>query len=139
MVFVKPQDRKHEETEFLRRVGTGERVESFETIRQNKQGGLIEVLVTLSPMRDLEGNIIGLSKIARDLTERLTNEPLQMEQDRAALSAQTRTDLMVSLSHELRTPLNHIVGFSQVLAESTTAAQRVPVDAIANAASQLIE
>lgn len=139
MLFVIPEGRKHEESQFLRRVGSGERIESFETIRQNKQGDLIEVSVTLSPMRDSSGKIVGVSKIARDLTEARTNERLKHEQDRAELAAQTRTELMVSLSHELRTPLNHILGFSQTLSDSATAAQQLQINAIKDAAGQLIE
>jgi len=63
-----PQDRLHEETEILRRIRAGERVDHFETIRQRKDGTLIDVSVTISPMRDETGTIIGASKIARDVT-----------------------------------------------------------------------
>ena len=139
MLFVIPEGRKHEETDFLRRVGLGERIESFETIRQNKQGDLIEVSVTLSPMRDAQGRIVGVSKIARDLTEARSNERLKHAQDRAELAAQTRTELMVSLSHELRTPLNHILGFSQTLSDGASATQQPQINAIRDAATQLLE
>src|SRR5678815_2902988 len=57
-----PQDRLHEETEILRRIRAGERVDHFETIRQRKDGTLIDVSVTISPMRDEAGTIIGASK-----------------------------------------------------------------------------
>jgi PAS domain S-box-containing protein len=71
-----PPDRQQEEPEILRRLKNGERVEHFETKRLTKDGRLIDVSVTVSPVKDSQGNIIGLSKIARDITasRRLTEE-----------------------------------------------------------------
>jgi PAS domain S-box-containing protein len=62
-------DRYGEEESILQRLRRGERVEPFETIRRRKDGSLIHVSVTISPIRDAEGRIIGASKIARDITE----------------------------------------------------------------------
>jgi PAS domain S-box-containing protein len=63
-----PDNRKQEEPEILGRLKNGERVEHFETKRLTKDGRLIDVSVTVSPIRDPQGNMIGLSKIARDIT-----------------------------------------------------------------------
>ena len=63
-----PEDRHAEEPEILRRLKSGQRVDHFETRRMTKDGRLIDVSVTVSPVRDKHGNIIGLSKIARDIT-----------------------------------------------------------------------
>jgi PAS domain S-box-containing protein len=63
-----PRDRLDEEPEILRKIGAGERVDHFQTIRQRKDGRPIDVSVTISPIRDAAGNIIGASKIARDIT-----------------------------------------------------------------------
>jgi PAS domain S-box-containing protein len=65
-----PPDRQHEEPEILARIRSGERVEHYETVRRRKDGTLIDISVTVSPIRDRDGHIIGASKIARDIGER---------------------------------------------------------------------
>ena len=65
-----PPDRRNEETEILGRIRRGERVEHYETVRQRKDGSLVEISLTVSPIKDAEGRTIGASKIARDITER---------------------------------------------------------------------
>jgi PAS domain S-box-containing protein len=64
-----PQDRQDEERTILTRIRRGERIEHFETVRQRKQGSLIVVSLTVSPVKNTEGKIVGASKIARDITE----------------------------------------------------------------------
>jgi PAS domain S-box-containing protein len=65
-----PMDRHDEESEILSRIRRGERIDHYETLRQRKDGSLIEISVTVSPLKNAEGRIIGASKIARDITER---------------------------------------------------------------------
>ena len=65
-----PHDRLHEEPMILGRLKSGERVDHFDTIRRRKDGTLLNIALTISPVRDAKGNIIGASKIARDITER---------------------------------------------------------------------
>ena len=65
-----PSDRVQEEAEILRRVGRGENVKHFDTERMRKDGSLIAISVTVSPIKDSRGKIIGASKVARDITER---------------------------------------------------------------------
>jgi PAS domain S-box-containing protein len=65
-----PPDRLKEEPEILARIRRGERVDHFETVRRHKDGRLIDISLTISPVRDGRGRIIGASKIARDITER---------------------------------------------------------------------
>jgi PAS domain S-box-containing protein len=69
ITIVIPQDRQDEERKILTRVRRGERIEHFETVRQRKHGSLIWVSLTISPIKNAEGKIIGASKIARDITE----------------------------------------------------------------------
>jgi PAS domain S-box-containing protein len=64
-----PQDRQDEERTILTRIRRGERIDHFETIRQRKHGSLIVVSLTVSPVKNPEGKIVGASKIARDITE----------------------------------------------------------------------
>ena len=65
-----PPDRLNEEPEILARIRRGERVDHFETVRRRKDGSLVDISLTISPVRDGQGQIVGASKIARDITER---------------------------------------------------------------------
>ncbi len=69
ITIVIPKDRQDEERTILSRIRRGERIDHFETIRQRKHGSLIAVSLTVSPVKNAEGKIIGASKIARDITE----------------------------------------------------------------------
>jgi PAS domain S-box-containing protein len=74
ITMVIPQDRQDEERTILTRIRRGERIDHFETIRQGKHGSLIVVSLTVSPVRNAEGKIVGASKIARDITEQKRNQ-----------------------------------------------------------------
>lgn len=69
-----PADRLHEEPRILGRIRRGERIDHYETVRRRKDGTLLDISVTVSPLKDQSGTIIGASKIARDITERTQNE-----------------------------------------------------------------
>jgi PAS domain S-box-containing protein len=69
ITIVIPKDRQDEERTILSRIRRGERIDHFETIRQRKHGSLIAISLTVSPVKNAEGKIIGASKIARDITE----------------------------------------------------------------------
>lgn len=66
-----PPDHQDEEPDILRRLRKGERVDHFETVRRRKDGSLLDVSLTISPVKDKKGTIIGASKIARDITEQV--------------------------------------------------------------------
>src|SRR3954467_5832671 len=85
ITLIIPKDRLEEEPKILARMRVGERVDHFETIRQTKDGRLINVSVTISPMRDQQGHIIGASKIARDIT---TQKRFQQELEAARHAAE---------------------------------------------------
>jgi PAS domain S-box-containing protein len=72
--MIIPQDRLKEEDEILSRLRRGLRIDHFETIRQSKSGRLLDIAITVSPIKDNKGRIIGASKIARDITERRSDE-----------------------------------------------------------------
>ncbi|XHR97026.1 PAS domain S-box protein [Mucilaginibacter sp. UC70_90] len=96
-----PEDRQNEEPHILSRLITGERVDHFETRRQTKDGRLLDVSLTISPVMDKQGKIIGLSKIARDITDKKQEE-------------QRKNDFIGMVSHELKTPLTSLAAIIQV-------------------------
>src|SRR5687767_397543 len=87
ITIIIPADRLHEEPRILARIRAGERVDHFETVRVTKDGRPVHISVTISPVRDREGNIIGASKVARDITA-LKNAELEraelLQRERAA-------------------------------------------------------
>ena len=74
ITIVIPKDRQNEEREILTHIRRGEGIVHFETVRQRKHGSLIAVSITVSPVKNAEGKIIGASKIARDITEQKRNQ-----------------------------------------------------------------
>jgi PAS domain S-box-containing protein len=72
-----PPDRQDEESGILERLRRGERVDHYETVRRRKDGSLVEISLTVSPVRNAKGKIIGASKVARDITERRRAEERQ--------------------------------------------------------------
>lgn len=80
MLKIFPPDRMDEETHILSKLKSGEKVDHFQTIRLHKSGKQVHISVTVSPIYDAEGNIVGASKIAKDITEKLNTEKLVWRQ-----------------------------------------------------------
>jgi PAS domain S-box-containing protein len=104
-----PPDRQSEEDQVLATIRAGKAVEHFDTIRQRKDGTLIEISLSVSPVRARDGTIIGASKIARDVSE-----PRRLAR-RAEEAARAKDEFLAMLSHELRTPLNAVLGYTRML------------------------
>jgi PAS domain S-box-containing protein len=103
------------------------RSDHFETKRVRKDGRVIDVSVTVSPIRNSDGTIIGASSVARDMTEHnVMAEALKASELRSLMAVSHAKDEMVSLvSHELRTPLASLLGFTELLySRDFTADQR---------------
>jgi hypothetical protein len=102
--------------EILNKIRKGLHVDHYETMRRRKDGETIHVSLTISPVRDKSGQIIGASKIARDITERKLAERALLEQ--AEQLARSNTDLQQFshlISHDLQEPLRTIASFSELL------------------------
>ncbi len=77
-----PKDRQAEETEILRKIRRGESIDHYQTVRRCKNGSLIDVSLTISPVKDAKGEIIGVSKIARDISQHKKDDRRLVEQAR---------------------------------------------------------
>ena len=123
ITLIIPADRLAEENDVLARIRRGERVDHFDTVRVTRDGRLVDVSITVSPVKDSSGRIIGASKIARDISERRRLEEqreqlLAREQDarvQAEALNRAKDELLATVSHELRTPLNSIFGWARMM------------------------
>ena len=97
-----PPERQAEEPEILARVRNGERLMHYETVRVTKDGRRIPISLTISPIKNVSGEIIGASKIARDISERIGIENALREAERR------KDEFLAMLAHELRNPLTPI-------------------------------
>ena len=121
-----PRDRPNEEQEILGRLQRGERVDHFETVRQTKDGRQIEVSLTISPIKDVEGQIVGASKIARDITQRKAVEAALRESNaRTTAILESSLDAIIVIDHqskilEFNPAAEQIFGFrrAEVLGQS---------------------
>ena len=109
-----PADRQSEEDDILARVRRGERIGHFETVRVAKDGGRVDISLTVSPLRDQLGNVIGASKVARDISERRQAEKLQRL-------------LMDELNHRVKNTLATI----QAIASQSLQHAKSPADFVA--------
>ena len=118
-----PPDRAGEEWDLIESVFSGQAVEHFDTQRVCKDGRIVDVSLTVSPIRNKDGTIVAASTIARDITERKQGEEqrkrAQLEaeaaRDDAERANRAKNEFLSRMSHELRTPLNVVLGFAQLL------------------------
>ena len=114
--MIIPDELQSEEDVVLAKIRAGEKVDHYETTRQRKDGTRLNISLTVSPIHDETGVIVGASKIARDITERvrLAEENARLY-EMAREANRMKDEFLAVLSHELRTPLNAIVGYARLL------------------------
>jgi PAS domain S-box-containing protein len=152
ITMIIPPDVRHEEDTVLAKIRRGDVVDHFETVRVRKDGSSVHVELTVSPVFAADGRIVGVSKIARDISDRMRLEDersalLTREQEaRADAEAGNRAkdEFLAILSHELRTPLNAVYGWARMmqagkLDEETSARALDAIVRNANAQVQLID
>ncbi len=132
ILMLLPPERQHEEAKILATLRRGDRIDHFETVRVRKDGTRIDVSVSVSPIKDDTGRIVGAAKIARDVTERRL---IEAERDRllaaeqaaraqAEEASRAKDEFLSMVSHELRTPLAAILGWAAVLRQGSLSPER---------------
>jgi PAS domain S-box-containing protein len=120
-----PPGRLNEEPYILEHLRRGERVDHYETVRRRKDGSEIDISLTVSPVGDKSGKVIGASKIARDISSRRQaeerlKEALAREREargEAERANRSKDEFIALVSHELRSPINAILGWTHALRE----------------------
>jgi PAS domain S-box-containing protein len=118
IMLVVPADRRDEEQSIIDRVAAGARIERFETVRLRKDGSIVEVAISVSPILDAARNVVGASKTARDLTaQRRTDEVLRVteEQLRHAQKMEAVGRLAGGVAHDFNNVLFVILSYSSML------------------------
>jgi PAS domain S-box-containing protein len=109
ITIIIPKELRGEEAQILEKIRRGESVDHFDTVRLTKDGRRITISLTVSPVRDSRGIIVGASKIARDISQRKLMEQMLVERDEALRQADRRKDQFLALvAHELRNQLGAI-------------------------------
>ena len=128
-----PPERHDEERSILERLRRGERIEHYETVRVAKSGRAVDISLTISPIRNSSGRIIGASKVARDITLwKHTQEALRQSEEKLRRQAQeleqqliasgrlvSLGEITASMAHEFNNPLGIVMGFTQDLLSET--------------------
>ena len=109
VTMLMPPDRVNEEPGILERIRRGEKIDHYETVRRRKDGTLLDISLTISPLFDERGRIVGASKISRDITDRRRAEQVLRDADRR------KDEFLATLAHELRNPLAPIMNSVELL------------------------
>ncbi len=111
VMTIIPPELQEEERHILQRLRHGERIEPFDTVRLARDGKRVDVSLTISPLKNTEGDVVGSSKIMRDIQARKEFERRLLEEDRL------KDEFLAMLAHELRNPLAPIRTASEILSQ----------------------
>lgn len=135
-----PENRLEEEIEIISKIGRGEHIRHFQTLRRRKDGSLVDISLAISPIMDSEGRITGASKVARDITEQVQMlKDLEKANLEAEKANKAKSAFLANMSHELRTPMTAVLGFAEILrAESNEPGYIDKVDSISRNGKYLL-
>jgi len=117
MLRLIPAELHHEENEILRKLRAGERIDHFETTRVRKNGEKIEVSVTISPIKNANGEVIGASKVARDISDRKRMESLLLQSEKLAATGR----MAAAIAHEINNPLESLINLIYLARQNCSA------------------
>ncbi|MGO4517251.1 PAS domain S-box protein [Terriglobus sp. 2YAB30_2] len=127
-----PEELQYEEKEILEKLHAGEKVEHYETTRLSKNGDLRQVSITISPIRNDAGKVIGASKIARDISERKKMEFLLVQAEKLAATGR----MAAAIAHEINNPLASVLNLI-FLARQSSASRAEIQEYLGTAESEL--
>jgi PAS domain S-box-containing protein len=105
ILMLIPKELQHEEGDILAKLRAGERIDHYETVRQTKSGEMLDVSITISPIRDESGVVTGASKIARDISDRRRIERLLLQSEKLGATGR----MAASIAHEINNPLESLI------------------------------
>jgi PAS domain S-box-containing protein len=114
-----PEELQHEEAAILSKIRTGERISHYETLRIRKNGERFDASITISPLIDQEGKIIGASKIAREITERKRLEKQLIQSEKLAATGR----MAATVAHEINNPLDSVLNLLYLARQSGSFAE----------------
>lgn len=116
-----PEHLRHEEDEILRKLRSGQKIEHYETTRVSKSGETREVSITISPIRDGKGEVIGASKIARDVSDRKKVERMAVEAEKIATTGR----MAAAIAHEINNPLASVLNLIYLARQNDFSMQEI--------------
>jgi PAS domain S-box-containing protein len=128
-----PEDLRFEEETILKKIQSGERIDHYETVRLTKKGDRLDVSLTISPLKDASGKIIGASKVLRNVTDRKQLERSLLQAEKIAATGK----MAASIAHEINNPLESVLNLIY-LARTNISDQEDAVDFLTTAESELI-
>ncbi len=119
LALILPAGRHDEIAGTLARVARGEPVELQDTVRVRRDGTLLHVAESISPIRDADGAVVAAACIARDVTDRVkVEQALALARDEALAATQLKSQFVAMVSHEIRTPMNGVIGLTNLLLQA---------------------
>jgi PAS domain S-box-containing protein len=128
-----PEDLRFEEETILKKIQSGERIDHYETVRMTKRGERLHVSLTISPLKDASGKVIGASKVLRNVTDRKQLERSLLQAEKIAATGK----MAASIAHEINNPLESVLNLIY-LARTNISAREEAVGFLTTAESELI-